>query len=86
MIIWIAQRSVFQYTVRMKDKIVKKSSWAAIFVAYCNGAPVDELAQIFDVGIDQVTDRIHREKWAAQRTDIENIRKEDHPPSNAPLK
>ena len=72
MIIWIAIRTVSRYTVRMgtKDKIVKKSSWAAIFVAYCNGAPVDELAQIFDVEIDQVKNRIHHEKWAALRANL----------------
>lgn len=55
----------------MKDKaVVKKTNWQAVFVAYCNGAPSDELAQIFDVEIAQVTDRIHRERWAALRANL----------------
>jgi hypothetical protein len=52
------------------NKVQVRTNWEAVFVAYCNGAPVEELAQIFDVTLEQVRDRIHRDRWAALRANL----------------
>ena len=46
------------------------TSWPAVFTAYCNGAPADELAQIFDLELSSVTNKIKTERWAALRANL----------------
>jgi hypothetical protein len=44
-----------------------KNSWPAIFVAYCNGCPPEELAQVYEVGLPALLNRIGYEGWAKLR-------------------
>ena len=46
------------------------TTWPAVFTAYCNGAPADELAQIFDLELSSVTNKIKTERWAALRANL----------------
>jgi hypothetical protein len=44
--------------------------WQAAFVAFCNGAPDDEISQIFNIPPDALNNRIHAENWAALRAKL----------------
>ena len=41
--------------------------WQAAFVAYCNGAPADEISQIFDIPLRTLRSRMQHENWAKLR-------------------
>ena len=41
--------------------------WQAAFVAYCNGSPIDEIAQVFDIPLDKVHRHMAAEGWAGLR-------------------
>ena len=50
--------------------VVKKTNWVAVFSAYCQGTPIEELAQIFDLEIKTVQARIYEQGWANLRATL----------------
>lgn len=54
---------------RPADKLLPKPrmNWAAVFAAYCNGTPEDELAIIFNADDAAIRTKIRDEGWAALR-------------------
>lgn len=42
-------------------------NWAAMFVAYCNSCPLDEIAQVYGVELITLQQRVAREDWAKLR-------------------
>jgi hypothetical protein len=54
-----------------KQPIAKKpTNWPAAFATYCSGAPADEIAQIFDIHLPTLVDRIKDQHWAALRANL----------------
>jgi hypothetical protein len=49
---------------------VKVYPWQAAFVAFCNGAPEDEIAQVFSIPPQTLTERMQRENWTALRAKL----------------
>ena len=47
-----------------------KYPWQAAYTAYCNGAPEDEIAQIFSIPLDALRNRMVAENWAALRAKL----------------
>lgn len=45
--------------------------WQAAFVAFCNGAPEDEIAQIFSIPADTLAERMRKENWRKLREDVQ---------------
>jgi hypothetical protein len=50
--------------------VKKPTNWPAAFTAYCSGAPADEIAQIFDIHLPTLVDRIKDQHWAALRANL----------------
>lgn len=45
-------------------------NWEAAFVAYCNGAPEDEISQLFDIPLTSLRKRMARDGWAGLRNKL----------------
>lgn len=45
-------------------------AWQAAFVAFCNGAPEDEIAHIFSIPMETLKARMNAEGWAKLRTKL----------------
>lgn len=45
-------------------------SWQAAFVAYCNGAPEEEISQIFDIPEGTLRNRMVMENWRKLRDEV----------------
>jgi hypothetical protein len=48
----------------------KPANFAGAFTSYCQGAPLDEIALIFEIELTTLQDRVKREHWAALRASL----------------
>lgn len=51
----------------MESKLEGRIPWQAMFVAYCNGVPEDEIALVFNVPLMTLKKRMSHECWATLR-------------------
>ena len=46
---------------------IARHPWTAAFVAYCNGSPIDEIAQVFDIPLKMLHAKMAGDGWAGLR-------------------
>jgi hypothetical protein len=51
----------------MDSKVERRTPWQAMFVAYCNGVPEDEIALVFNTPLMTLKKRMSSESWASLR-------------------
>jgi hypothetical protein len=54
----------------MKNGLKRTANFAGAFTSFCRGAPLEEIAQIFDIELSVLIDRVSREHWAALRASL----------------
>jgi hypothetical protein len=62
----------FSDTLDGMKKLLAKSpkNWAGAFTSFCQGAPFEEIAQIFEIELTTLTDHAQRERWVALRATL----------------
>jgi len=54
-------------------------NWTAIFVSYCNGVPLEQLAEIHDISLDAIKRKAVADNWKAGRLELPLVTNLDTP-------